>query len=396
MIKDILKRVIPQEERTKLVRVVKKITSGKKSENYWVPHTDICLNSHDTFFGYYDINPFRGEQLLCNRLMDNGVMENIVREKDGAERVIGTTKAWCWQQGCRLRWFPETDNPTVCFNAIDNNRYFTQIIDLSTGIKRRINQPIYDINPQGKYGAGLDFVRLGYFRAGYGYTNLPFEQETDLSKEGIDLIDMVSGDSVRIVTYEDIAACMEKNIDFGEYYLNHLSFDPTGNNLMFFFIHKGKIHQASLFVYQIKEKKLIPLELENSVSHYCWINDRKLLVTAYDSSRTCRYYIYALDGKKDVFMPERMKVDGHPTWVNETCIITDTYPDSNGFQKLLKVNPVTKQVNVLAELYTTEKCIGEKRTDLHPRVDVASGKVCIDSNVKGKRKMVVLEVDLFE
>lgn len=95
-------------------------------------------------------------------------------------------------------------------------------------------------------------------------------------------------------------------------------------------------------------------------------------------------------------MPERMKVDGHPTWVNETCIITDTYPDSNGFQKLLKVNPVTKQVNVLAELYTTEKCIGEKRTDLHPRVDVASGKVCIDSNVKGKRKMVVLEVDLFE
>ena len=125
-------------------------------------------------------------------------------------------------------------------------------------------------------------------RPGYGYTNAPLDSNTNISSEGIDLVDLSSNTSHRVVTYKEIEVLMERTVDLENCYLNHLAFSPSGNNLMFFFVEKGKIHHASLFVYQIAEHRLIPLEIDKSVSHYCWISEDELLVTAYDAARNCR------------------------------------------------------------------------------------------------------------
>lgn len=395
MINKILKRLIPQEKRTQLYRLTKRILSMKKRENYYTKHDEIMESGQDVFQGYYDIDFFRGDRLLFNRVSRDGRLDICLKTANEPARTLSSTRAWCWQQGCRLRWLPG-ENEKICWNAWDGNDYYAVIYDLTTGDEVRISRPLYDIDPQGKRGASLNFTRLGYMRPGYGYTNAPFDMNTDLSNEGIDLVDLENNTSFRVVTYEAITDFMGRKIDLKNCYLNHLSFDPSGNNLMFFFIEKGKIHQASLFVYQISEHKLIPLELENSVSHYCWISEGELLITAYDTARNCHYYRYDLSGSKEIFMADKLMVDGHPTWVNDHCVITDTYPDAAGFQKVLKVDPQSGSVKVLADLYSTERRMGEQRTDLHPRVDVKGGKICIDSNVKGYRKVVILEEDFDE
>ena len=395
MIKKILRRLVPQEKRTKLLRATKRVLSMKKRETYYTKYTEIIDFNHDVFQGYYDINFFKGDSLLFNRVNDSGKLDICVKTLNNPPKIIDSTDAWCWQQGCRLRWIPGSES-RICWNAWDGKSYYAIVYDCKTGIKERIIKPLYDIDLRGKTGASLNFTRLGYMRPGYGYTNAPLDSNTNISSEGIDLVDLSSNTSHRVVTYKEIEVLMERTVDLENCYLNHLAFSPSGNNLMFFFVEKGKIHHASLFVYQIAEHRLIPLEIDKSVSHYCWISEDELLVTAYDAARNCRYYRYNLTGSKEIFMPDKLKVDGHPTWVNNNCIITDTYPDSAGFQKVLMVNPSNESIKVLAELYSTEKRMGEQRTDLHPRVDLEGGRISIDSNINGYRKVVVLEENFSE
>lgn len=274
MIKKILKQIMPQKRRIQLYRMTKRLFSLKKSENYYTGYSEIAEAKCDVFQGYYDVNPFQENKLLFNKTDGSGKLLICLKILDESAIILGKTSAWCWQQGCRLRWLPGKDE-AIFWNAWDGKDHYGVIYNCRTGIENRISKPLYDIDSQGKMGASLDFTRLGYMRPGYGYTNASFDEKNDLSEEGIDLVDLSSDTSSRVVTYGQIAAFMDGNVDLHKCYLNHLSFDPTGKNLMFFFVKKGKIHQASLFVYQIAEEKLIPLELKNSVSHYCWISDKE-------------------------------------------------------------------------------------------------------------------------
>jgi len=390
--KNMIKRIIPQQSRTRMLRILKRIQSLKKKENFFAEHYDIEEKNSDAFFGYYDINPFHKNYIIYNTTNKNGTLNIHIREGSKEERILGETHAWCWQQGCRLRWLRNTDD-YVCWNDYSDGQYCCVIYDLCHNKKRYVSWALYDIDRTGQKGLSLNFVRLGYMRPGYGYTNEPFVEVFDPNEEGIYYVDLQDNMAEMILTYKEIGQCLGKDFDYKDYYINHLSFNPSGTKFLFFFIKKGMIHQATLFVFDIEGRRLTKVEDELSVSHYCWIDDSSMMITAYDKKRECRYYIYGSDLSRRSFMPNLLKVDGHPTWVNEEFMITDTYPDNAGFQKLLLVNPIKQTVNVLADIYTSEKRMGEQRTDLHPRIDSASSQICIDSNVNGFRKLTILKVN---
>lgn len=365
------------------------------STNY---HLDfISKEKTHVFFGYYDISPFnkKTDEIVYLNLQEHSnkviiVSSNLSNLKN--ERIIADSSAWSWQQGIRLRWMPDNDREII-FNDFVDDKYIARIINVDNAQERRFDAPLYDVSPDGKYGLSIDFERLESKRAGYGYScRLYSEENRDLRKEGIDLLNIENNTLERILTYETIAkACGTEEIDYKKAYINHIAFSPSGKKFLFFWINiDGGKHRASLVVYDFISRMITPLETEEIVSHYVWENDEKIICTAFNSSSKCSYYTYSVsDGKKEIMNRENLTEDGHPSIYNECEILTDTYPNLNGYQTLFIAGKNNGKRELLS-IYST--CLKEDylRTDLHPRINKEKSIVCFDANQKGFRSLYFL------
>ena len=55
--------------------------------------------------------------------------------------------------------------------------YFSKIVNLNNGTATRVCQPIYSVDPQGRFALTLDFSRLARLRPDYGYFNKKAPEE---------------------------------------------------------------------------------------------------------------------------------------------------------------------------------------------------------------------------
>lgn len=350
----------------------------------------------DIFFGYYDITPFnsRGDILYVKK--DKGALEvsiciNTTSGKN--EHILAKSCAWNWQQGCRLRWFPKTEDEIV-FNIFENDRYFARVIDTMGKIVREYSYPLYDIDRNGEVGLSLNFERLGVLRPGYGYTCRPYKI-SKLEQESIYILNLKEDKIIDSVTYNDIAQSLRGKCDLNKCYINHLSFSPNGKQFLFFWIEiKNGYHQASLLIYRIDERKLVALDTKNKASHYVWLDENRILCTSYDSPSSCRYYVYYVDKQIKVpYCVKSLREDGHPSVLDDNTIITDTYPNANGNQYIYKVDSKNDTKEQIIRIYSKPVTNGEWRTDLHPRFNKDKTKICFDSNINGNRELFILEFD---
>ncbi len=353
------------------------------------------LKEKHAFFGYYDISPFNSKtnEIIYLELSEDEKSADIILEdiELKTRKKITETYAWNWQQGARLRWFPNSTDEII-FNDYRNGKYIARIINVRTSTERRISFPLYDIEKSGKYGLSLDFERLETLRPGYGYIVEKYNAPNNLERLGIDLIDLNQNTSMRIITYKVLAELLnkDKKVSSGNY-INHISFSPSGDKFMFFWLTIVKHwHRAYLVIYDCKTKKLIPLETEKKVSHYQWQDDENILATSYnEKTRSCRYYIYSINGKVQEVCPKSLQCDGHPSKLNKTLFLTDSYPDSKYYQHLWICNKETDSKESILEIQSIPVENWERRTDLHPRIH--KRMICFDANVTGKRKLYILK-----
>lgn len=352
----------------------------------------IGKGSKHSFFGYYDITPFNNQgELVFLQLEEklNSVSIILYNRISQSKKVLTNSKAWNWQQGSRLRWY-KNDN-TIIFNDFNGENYFSREFNIRTNKEKRYCLPLYDINFNGTLGLSLNFERLGEKRPGYGYVCVPYKEPQYLGGEGIDLVDLSTDTFKRIITYNDIADVLgSKNGDFSNNYINHLSFSPSGEKFMFFWLTiVGSYHKAYMLVYNLKTGKILPLETEGKVSHYLWLDEEHLLCTVYDEKQVCRYVIYGLDGsKKHVF--KSIDYDGHPIWYKEGLILTDSYPDKKSYQRLMVCNLDTDETKQILEIFQEPAISVECRTDLHPRYDTITDTICIDASPRGTRELLLI------
>lgn len=351
-------------------------------------------NKRHCFYGYYDLTPFDSEtNLLLNITTDGKTNEAYINTfdlKEGKNSFVIKTNVWNWQQGCRLRWFPCHSN-WICYNDIDLNRYCCRVVDIKNKeILKTFSVPIYDINFDGSYGLSLNFSRLGVKRPGYGYTVLPYIED-DLENEGIDLVDLDSGKVRRIVRYCDIIPFLSKQKSLNNYYINHLSFSPSGSKFLFFFLDSSTVrHEAYMFVYNLANGELTPLEIRDKVSHYVWKNDDEIIATVYDDNMNCGYYSYNTV-KKERRLFNNEKRDGHPSILGNNHILTDTYPDQKAYQSLFFADKGGED-SLIAKIYSNPLISGERRTDLHPRLNQNNTCVCVDINKCKYREIAVFKL----
>ncbi len=385
-LKNIVYLLVGRNTITRAKRVYYKYRSRKKDIECNSSYKVISHGYH-TCCGYYDWDPFSHGKLLfytADRKMSSAEIFTYSFYDEEYKR-ISTANVVNWQQGSRLRYL---NFDRIIFNDFIDDEYCS--VEYLNSNRKIHKYPIYDANSE--IGISLDFNRLGYLRPGYGYTRKPMKQigENDCA---IRVFSMSDDSEIFSITYGHLIGCIGKNVILQNCYVNHISLSPSGNKFMFFFVEiERNRHMCYLCV--CENNKLTCLEKERSASHYTWKNDNELLVTTYDEHHKCGYFLYNLLEKTRVqLLSNSLLYDGHPTYINDYLILSDTYPDKTGHQKLLLINTNTNNIETLAEIYSTIKHIGVCRCDLHPRFLKSVQKACIDADIDGRRKIYIIDIE---
>ena len=96
-----------------------------------------------------------------------------------------------------------------------------------------------------------------------------------------------------------------------------------------------------------------------------------------------------LSSQFEVLGQDVLNRDGHPSYLSDHEIITDTYPDAYRDQHLIYYNDLQKQTTPLFMMYIPMRFKGEVRCDFHPRLSSTKKYICIDSINQGLREMLV-------
>ena len=396
MISTVISKILTPSTKCGIRRILHflyRVKSGEKKIQSSYKINRISDSKADVFFGYYDITPFdkTDKKLLYIKRYNDKSVDIILRDIfTETETVLTTSNAWNWQQGCRLRWI---DDNIISFNDYRKGEYINRILDLNTSNLKNISWPLYDISPDKSLGLSLNFERLGFLRPGYGYRCQNIKP-SDFDDTGISIIDIASNTVIKEIPLSEIHKITDSKQPIASCYINHLAFGPTSNKFLFFWIEIiNGYHKASLIVYDILTQQYHILENEMKVSHYVWESDNSIICSAYKAPSLCNYYRYSLENNsKEVISPQILNQDGHPSFFTEREIITDTYPDKNGFQKLFIVGISNTQVKGLLRIYSNPQNTGEKRTDLHPRLNHKKNSICIDSRINKRREIIILEL----
>ncbi len=362
------------------------------------------------FFGYYDITPFSYDDnfiLAMHAPVNNKTPGPEMDIKVGYYRLhgddsfteIGRTTTWCWQQGCRLQWYPQNSNQAVLYNRMVDGQYGCVVQDINTKqIIKSFSRPVYSVSTDGRWGLSLNFSRLQRLRPGYGYNNHPdsTQNESLPAKDGISRIDLHSGEEDLLFSVAEISELEPlESMKNAEHYFNHILFNPDGTRFMFFhlWMKDGKRYNR-LITCSIDGKDRYPLINEGHVSHYTWKSNTELLAYSTHKTTGMNYHLYRDRSSERVVIGKGLlEQDGHPSYSpDKTSLLTDTYPDKYSEQHLLMYELESRELRTLGSYYSPFKFAGETRCDLHPRWSPSGRYICIDTPLKNRRSMYISDL----
>jgi hypothetical protein len=366
-----------------------------------------------TFFGYYDITPFSKNNGLLLGLVapthnapprpgESVSVGYFELGSDAGFRRIGETSTWCWQQGCRLQWFPGDEDRLVIYNKLVDGRYGSVIQDARTGtIEREYQGPVYSLERGGRWAVYPNFSRLNRLRPGYGYVDLPDRTRGDdaPAEDGIFLLDLETGSTELLVSLRELAALEPSPSMAGaQHYVNHLCFNPAGDTFLFFHLWASDSgSHARLLTCDRASGGLTIVEDRGEVSHYAWKDRRRILGTFLYPNKVARYQLYGGQPREyATLLGDTLTRDGHPSYSPDgSMVLTDTYADHRGMQRLLLVD-AREELRELGRFHSPinirVRHHGEAKCDLHPRWDRQGRYVCFDSAHSGTRALYVMDL----
>ena len=393
--------------RTHTFRLFRFISGGFKH-----PVLPLVLRKYGTrdqhvFFGYYDISPvnFDDSIMLSIRTVvkdsskQNGAPLDIgyyhINKLHNRFVSVSETMTWNWQQGCRLQWYPlnaHGKNSLIIYNCFVDNRYGCCIQNIMDGKKvKEYHMPIYAMSPDGRFGLSLNFSRMGRLRPGYGYTGLPDETAKQLvpKEDGIWRMEMESGKAELLFSIADIVQFEPlETMDGSEHYFNHICVNPDGTRFLFFHIWLQKdMRYTRLITCNPDGSDLYALINEGHVSHYTWKSVNEILCFSTHADTGMKYHLYKDRSEwKEVVGEGVLNEDGHPSLSpDRKYLLTDTYPDRYGDQKLLIYNLGSGALKEVGSFFRPFSYRGELRCDLHPRWSPSGQSIAFDSAHQGKR-----------
>ena len=377
---------------------------------------DIRVSPHEicSFFGYYDKSPWNHTDSYLLYLSTD-FDDRMPNPDDSARiclvdfsdlrnmKVLGKTRAWCWQQGAMLQWMGTTDK--IIFNDYEKGYYSSRIIDINADRIKSLSRPIYALSKDGTKALSLDFDRIHFSRPGYGYVSKMTSGSMNPKPrdDGIWWMDAVNGESRLIISLAQLAEYQKLDeFDGAFHYILHAEFNPSGTR--FVFLHRWFYPQAErkqrtphatrMYTADSDGSDLYLLEDSGFVSHFAWQDDDHLIATSRHGSQGFHYHLYRDKTDEVSIIGENILTgDGHPSFSpNERWLLTDTYPDKLHKRTLILFDLLRSCRIDLGKYHSPPSYSGPLRCDLHPRWSHDGKWICFDSIHEGSRGVYVIDV----
>lgn len=366
------------------------------------------------WFGYYDKFQFdpTGRYVLGMEVdfehrsprPDDVIRVGMVDLADGDRWIeLGSSRAWCWQQGCMLQWLPGSKRE-VLWNDREGDRFVARVLDVSTGRQRTIPAPVYALSPDGAWGVSPDFRRVNDCRPGYGYAGLPdpHRDESAPADSGIFHVDLKSGASKLVVSLADAARLpfAKGDLSKAKHWFNHLLVNTDGTR--FEYLHRWREGTMQGFVTRMMtaapdgtDRRVV--DPSGATSHFIWRDRDHILAWSRHASHGDAFYLFEdrEGGRVEVVGRGVMTVNGHCTYLpGNQWILCDTYPQGKDRLQSPYLFHVASGRRVwLGHFHLPKEYTGEWRCDTHPRFSPDGRQVCIDSPHTGQgRQLFVIDV----
>ena len=381
----------------------------------FLPAAAVTEQNTQCFFGYYDKCPWdrTGRYLLyvqvpfADRMPEPGeatTLGFIDLHNNNQSHTLGQTTAWCWQQGCMLQWLEGYSDLLVIHNDFQNGEYISVIRYLNGAVKKTLPLPIYAVSKDGKQTVSLNFGRLHYGCAGYGYVAKAYldDDEPHPANDGIWHVDVETGEHKLIISLDQVIKYLPREtFKHSFHYFNHLEFNPSGTR--FVFLHRWFVKQKGgvrgkqytrMLTVNPDGTDIYCLADHGMVSHLAWKDDKHILAWATHPSHGNRYYLFEDKTEKvHVVGDGILTEDGHPSYSPDgRWLIADTYPNKARLRTLILFDVSNPKRIDLGRYHAPFKFDRPWRCDLHPRWSRDGRKVCFDSIHEGTRRIYVVDV----
>ncbi len=368
------------------------------------------VDERETFIGYYDIQPVSPDgkavlahaatatarALTASDVADVGYFDRASRQFT----PMAQTRLWCWQLGARLRWLPG-ENRSLAFNTIVDGIPAYCVCSRLEQVTRLVDRPLFDVSADASTGLALNFGRLARARPGYGYPALddPFKDELLPGKDGVTIVDMVSGKADLVAPLNAIAKLDGDDPAGAFHYLNAGSLSPSGKS--FSVLHKRLADISKPMAWTVRAivgrtdgGGMRSAPLPGAPSHYWWLDDDRIAYTVNgaDGPRRSRFVLFDMrDGSVAPLHDGFPGVDGHPSFhAALQRWVTDQYPDFYGEQALYMLDRDGRREE-FSRLRADFRYFGEWKCDFHPRWAPDGRSIFIDSTHEGFRAIYEVE-----
>ncbi|HZH66120.1 MAG TPA: hypothetical protein VEY10_14585 [Flavisolibacter sp.] len=337
----------------------------------------------------------------------------VIELKTGKEIFVTQSRGWEVQLGANVQW--GGSDKELLFNDVDTATWkaFCKVVNPFTGASRQLEGTMFMASNDGKRIASYDLIKSTYAQVGYGVVipkKLIRRNIGPVDTDGIDITDVASGKSNRIVTLKGIYEKSVPSIAISnpqdyEYYCFQVKWNPQGTRLLTtvqWAPVKGGARLRSVITMNADGSNIktavAPEQWAKGGHHINWMPDGEHLSMNLnvDGREGLELITVKYDGSdmKTVFTPG----SGHPSFHPKglPLIIADAYPDEpitkrNGTVPLRLLHTDTGKEELLAEVFVSNAG-GEFRIDPHPAWDRTGRYVVYNGFIGNTRNVFVADM----